>query len=292
MTIGIDLGDVWSHYCTLNEDGEVVYRSASRIRIAMEAGTHSIWVSEQLQELGHEVIVANVRELPGDLAQRSEERPSGCGEAGSLRPARSEDPASDSPSHGCPAGSSWTLIRARTQIVRLRTAAVKGGARTGQALRISTAGLFHVVLREAMHGGHAASSSRGAWPSPGTDRYYDGKDQALTIAPHQTTHGDGVSRNTSAAPGLRRRPTHGADLCPDAWQARRRFQRSRDVGCYLGLRPRRSQSGERDPQLGITKAGNTYLRSLLVECANHVLGPHGRDSTLRLWGLHLALAGR
>ncbi|WP_390890438.1 transposase [Tunturiibacter lichenicola] len=28
----------------------------------------------------------------------------------------------------------------------------------------------------------------------------------------------------------------------------------------LGLRPKRSQSGERDPQLGITKAGNAYLR--------------------------------
>ncbi|MFY9935320.1 MAG: transposase [Silvibacterium sp.] len=65
--------------------------------------------------------------------------------------------------------------------------------------------------------------------------------------------------------------------------SKERFQRSRDVGCYLGLRPRRSQSGERDPQLGITKAGNTYLRSLLVECANHVLGPHGGDSTLRQW---------
>src|ERR1035441_2867170 len=78
MTIGIDLGDVWSHYCTLNEDGEVVDRGRfrttpsgvekwftdlPRVRIAMEAGTHSIWVSEQLQELGHEVIVANVREL-------------------------------------------------------------------------------------------------------------------------------------------------------------------------------------------------------------------------------------
>jgi transposase len=37
-----------------------------------------------------------------------------------------------------------------------------------------------------------------------------------------------------------------------------RFQRNRDVGCYLGLRPRRSQSGDRDPQLGITKAGNVY----------------------------------
>jgi transposase len=63
--------------------------------------------------------------------------------------------------------------------------------------------------------------------------------------------------------------------------SKERFQRSRDVGCYLGLRPRRSQSGDRDPQLGITKAGNVYLRSLLVECANHVLGPRGKDSTLR-----------
>jgi transposase len=62
-----------------------------------------------------------------------------------------------------------------------------------------------------------------------------------------------------------------------------RFGRSRDVGCYLGLRPRRSQSGERDPQLRITKAGNVSLRSLLVECANHILRPHGRDSALRQW---------
>ena len=49
--------------------------------------------------------------------------------------------------------------------------------------------------------------------------------------------------------------------------SKQRCQRSRDVGCYLGLRPRSSQSGERDPQLGITKAGNVYLRSLLIECA-------------------------
>jgi transposase len=73
--------------------------------------------------------------------------------------------------------------------------------------------------------------------------------------------------------------------------SKERFQRSRDVGCYLGLRPKRSQAGDRDPQLGITKAGNIYLRTLLVECANHVLGPHGRDSTLRQWGLHLASRG-
>jgi transposase len=73
--------------------------------------------------------------------------------------------------------------------------------------------------------------------------------------------------------------------------SKERFQQSRDVGCYLGLRPRRSQSGDRDPQLGITKAGNVYLRSLLIECANHLLRPHDRDSSLRQWGLHLASRG-
>jgi transposase len=72
---------------------------------------------------------------------------------------------------------------------------------------------------------------------------------------------------------------------------KQRFQRSRDVGCYLGLRPRRSQSGDRDPQLGITKAGNVYLRSLLIECANHILRPQGKDSSLRRWGLHLSARG-
>jgi hypothetical protein len=51
------------------------------------------------------------------------------------------------------------------------------------------------------------------------------------------------------------------------------FQRSRDVGCYLGLRPRRSQSGDNDPHLGITN-----VRHLLVGCPNHIDGPRGKGS--------------
>jgi transposase len=73
--------------------------------------------------------------------------------------------------------------------------------------------------------------------------------------------------------------------------SKERFERSRDVGCYLGLRPKRSQSGDRDPQLRITKAGNEYLRRLLTECANFILGRFGKDSSLRRWGLHLAERG-
>lgn len=67
-----------------------------------------------------------------------------------------------------------------------------------------------------------------------------------------------------------------------------RFTKSRYVGCYLGLRPRRSQSGEHDPQLGIAKAGNRYLRKTLLQCAQNILGPLGRDSALKRWGQKLA----
>lgn len=70
-----------------------------------------------------------------------------------------------------------------------------------------------------------------------------------------------------------------------------RFPHSRDVGPYLGLCPRRQQSGGRDPQLRISKEGDEYLRRLLVQCAHWILGPFGSDSALRSWGLRLAHSG-
>ncbi len=66
---------------------------------------------------------------------------------------------------------------------------------------------------------------------------------------------------------------------------------SRAVGAFLGLRPRQSQSGESDPQLGISKTGNTYLRRLLVQASQSVWGRFGPDSELRRWGLKLAASG-
>jgi transposase len=70
-----------------------------------------------------------------------------------------------------------------------------------------------------------------------------------------------------------------------------RFARSREAGAYLGLRPRQRQSGERDPELGIAKNGDRYLRSLLVECAHHVLS-RGPDSALKRWGTALSAGGK
>lgn len=138
VTIGVDLGDVWSHYCTLNQDGEVIDRGRFRTmpkaiekwftdvphaRIAMEAGTHSIWISEQLQELGHEVIVANVREL---RAISHSDRKSDQVDAEKLARYARLDPDILRPiSHRTvEQQEALTLIRARDLMVRLRTAAV------------------------------------------------------------------------------------------------------------------------------------------------------------------------
>lgn len=77
--IGVDLGDRFSHLCVLDVEGEVVEESripTSRegferyfgvrlpTRVALEVGTHSPWVSRTVEELGHEVLVANARQLP------------------------------------------------------------------------------------------------------------------------------------------------------------------------------------------------------------------------------------
>ena len=70
-----------------------------------------------------------------------------------------------------------------------------------------------------------------------------------------------------------------------------RINKSRNVDAYLGLRPRQRQSGLRDPELRITKAGDRDLRRLLVQCAHQILGPFGKDSDLRRWGLELAKRG-
>jgi transposase len=138
LTIGIDLGDVWSHYCTLNEDGEVVdpgrFRTTAKAvenwftdvppaRVAMEAGTHSIWISEQLQELGHEVIVANVREL---RAISHSDRKSDQVDAEKLARYSRLDPEILRPiaHRTVDQQETLTLIRARDLMVRLRTAAV------------------------------------------------------------------------------------------------------------------------------------------------------------------------
>jgi len=70
-----------------------------------------------------------------------------------------------------------------------------------------------------------------------------------------------------------------------------RFKKSRDVGPYLGLVPQQEDSGDSQPQLGISKAGDRMLRKLLVGSAQYILGPFGPDTELRRFGMKLCQRG-
>src|SRR5687767_1451509 len=78
LTVGLDVGDRYSYLCVLDAAGEVVeagripttaaairrrFAPAEPMRIVLETGTHSPWISRGLEELGHEVLVANARRL-------------------------------------------------------------------------------------------------------------------------------------------------------------------------------------------------------------------------------------
>lgn len=70
-----------------------------------------------------------------------------------------------------------------------------------------------------------------------------------------------------------------------------RFEHSRDVGCYVGLRPKQDDSGDSKKQLRIPKEGDIYLRKLLVQGAHYILGRRGPDTDLQRWGRKLAERG-
>ena len=303
ITIGIDLGDVWSHYCTLNQDGlsrrsgpvsndaegdrEVVHRRASST--GCDGGRDTLDLDQRtLQELGHEVIVANVREL---RAISHSDRKSDQVDAEKLARYARLDPNILRPiaHRTVEQQEALTLIRARALVVRLRTAAVNAvrGLTKSCGYRMPASATTCFAQRSLAVMPPGLVQALGPVLQQIAEmtvkiKLYDRQIQQLGQTEYPETQAllkvHGVGHLTALTFVL----TLGS---------KERFGRSRDVGCYLGLRPRRSQSGDHDPQLGITHAGNAYLRSLLIECSNHILRPHGRDSALRQWGLHLAARG-
>jgi len=267
MTIGIDLGDVWSHYCTLNEEGEVVDRGRFRTspkgvekwftdvapaRVAMEAGTHSIWISEQLQELGHQVIVANVREL---RAISHSDRKSDQVDAVKLARFARLDPQILRPiaHRTVQQQEALTLIRARDLIVRLRTAAVnavRGLTKScGYRMPASSTWCFAKRSLAVMPPGLAQALGPVLEQIAAMTikiKQYDRQIQQLGQTEYPETQAllkvYGVGHITALTYVL----TLGS---------KQRFVRSRDVGCYLGLRPRRSQSAIEILSLASQKPG-------------------------------------
>ena len=303
LTIGLDLGDRSSHYCILDEVGEVilehglpttpkgihqVFSRIPRSRIALETGTHSPWVSRQLTQLGHEVIVAHARNvrLIGESSRKDDQL-----DARTLARLARIDPELLGPvrHRSAKAQIHLTVIRARAALVSTRTALVNAargltksyGERlrkcgTGQMNREIAKGLSQ-ELREALEPLLEEIESLNERIAD-YDRRIEkvAKEVYPEVALLQQVQGVGTLIALTYVLTL---------------DDPHRFRRSRDAGCFLGLRPGRRNSGMSEPQMHISKEGDRYLRTLMVQGAHYILGPFGQDSDLWRWGLKLAERG-
>jgi transposase len=257
------------------------FGNRGRARVALEVGTQSAWIAREFAKLGHEVIVANARELKWITASDTKNDRNDAVKLARL--ARADRNLLAPVEHRtAEQQAELAVIRAREALVRSRTLLVNTarGLAKGFGLRLpasitptfgarALAGLAE-HLRTAMSGLLEQIDAVGV-----KIRDYDQR-----IAEVAARHPE-VERLASV-PGV---GTLTATAFVLTLGRPERFAHSRDVGSFLGLRPRQKQSGERDPQLGISKSGDKYLRKLLVQCAHHLLGQRGKDSALRQWGL-------
>lgn len=302
LTVGIDLGDKVSRYCLLDEAGEVaeegsflmressVQKHFGRMpasRMALEAGARARWLRDLLVGYGHEVIVANSREFAPKKRWRKNDRNDAERLARKARvdvkelhpvELRSSEQQQDLVRIRVRDG----LLRSRTQLVNLARGVAK---EAGYRLPASITANFGVRSRQRLPEALASALTSVLASIDQLSRQIEEADAQLEQMAREK-YPDTQYLRSVAGVGTLTALSYVLTL-----SSPERFGRSRQVGAYLGLRPAQQQSGESDPQLGISKQGNGYLRCLLVQCAQHILGPFGKDSRLRQWGLAMATRG-
>jgi transposase len=303
ITIGMDLGDKTSRYCVLGNTGEVVSEGSvgttkkammekfgrlQRCRVAIEVGTHSPWLSRLLSGLGFEVIVANARQV--QLISASSRKNDRIDAQTVARLARVDPQLLRPIRHRSEQGQTDLMtIRIRAALVELRTSAVNSARgfvkALGERLPASDAGSMGVEKMEAL-------------PEPLRLRLKPLLEQVESLTEkiqELDTAIEQIARTQYPETKLLEQVNGVGTLIALTFvltlEDRERFQKSRDVGCYVGLRPKQSESGQSQPQLRITKEGDRYLRTLLVQGAHCILRRKGPDTDLKRWGLKLAERG-
>lgn len=301
--IGMDLGDKKNVIVVFDEEGNEVVKTSvtntaqqlqkffakhSGAAVVIEAGTHSPWISRLLTGMGHEVCVGNPRKLRAiwDADDKSDER-----DARILAMMYRLEPRLLHAIHhrGEQAQADLEMIKARDALVRTRTNLtnhVRGTVKS-MGYRVPSCDPDSFARRA---------------PESIPSVMWDALSQIVAT----------IAELTSKIKEMEKQIRH---LCRDRYPETKyllqvagvgpitalafvltietpdRFEKSRTVGAYLGLTPRRDQSGETDKQMHITKAGNRYLRCLLVGCAHYILGAFGPDSDLRRYGDRIAARG-
>ena len=264
------------------------FQALTPARVVMEVGTHSAWVREVVAGCGHEVLVANPRQMEGPKRRH---RKNDRIDAQKLARVGRIDPQSLFPieHRSRQVRQDLILLRARDALVAARTQLINAtrglvkslGARLPKCSSLSFANKVEEALpdevREVL-----LPLVRLVETLSGSIEDYDERIETLAAEKYPQTaqlqQVKGVGPLTSLAYVLTLENPH-------------RFAKSREVGPYLGLVPKQEDSGESQPQLRISKAGDVMLRRLLVGSAPYILGPFGPDTDLRRYGLRLGERG-
>jgi transposase len=304
LTIGLDLSDRTARYCELNRAGEIVAEgqikltpaaltrylaSQPQARVALETGGQSAWIADLIEQTGHAAIVAHARDLEAVTGRphRTDRH-----DARQLARLARIDPELLHPVtlRDRQRQADLSVIRARALLVDMRTKLInfaRGITKTtGGRLPAAASHRFAERVRDAIPASLRAALEPVLRALDLVTAEIDGFDQAVQNLADQRypeTHWLRQAPGIGTLTALTFVLTIG-----DA----ARFPHSRDVGPFLGLVPRRRQSGEQDPHLRITKCGDRYLRRLLVQCAHVVMGRWGPDCALRQWALAHASPSR
>lgn len=302
VAVGIDVGDKNSQVCAKDASGAVVWEKKVRTteagfrgalgklapcRIVIEAGGQTRWIKACLETLGHEVKVADARKLRRIFQSESKSDVRDARELAEealwrwnrmsvvmLRSGKSQE--------------KLAVLKARDVLVRARTAMVN---------------VVRSVLKQegvVVSKGSPEAFAKKAGPvvPEGLRAALDPVVRQIAALTEEIRGYDRRIETAGSAEGAIRllRTVTGVGAVTSAafvWTLDDpgRFAKSRTVGAFLGLRPRRDQSGDTDKELPITKTGNGFLRRLLVGSAQYILGPFGPDTALRAWGLKLAGRG-
>lgn len=303
LIIGLDLGDKTSRYCVLGQEGEVLAEGSvattrkamsqklaglGRCRIAIEVGTHSPWLSRLLSSLGHEVIVANARQVQLiSASSRKNDRV----DAQTLARLARVDPQLLRPirHRSEKAQQDLMVIRIRAALVDARTGLVNAARGLAKAMGERLPACDPDSLGTEKLEGLPERLQAVLKPLVEEVKSLTGRIQESEQTIEQ------MARKDYPETELLRQVSGVGPLIALTFvltvEDKQRFSRSRDVGCYVGLRPKQSESGQSQPQLRITKEGDGYLRKMLVQGAHLILSPRAPDTDLKRWGLKLAERG-
>src|SRR6266481_2023199 len=265
LTIGVDLGDRWSFYGDLDEAGKIIleqkvpttqeamkqtFGKIPRSLIALETGTHSPWVSRVLTELGHEVIVAHAQKV--QLISKSN-RKDDRHDARTLARLARIDPELLGPvrHRSVQAQIHLTVIRARAELVSARTALVNAARGLVKSFgeRLPKCGTYQVSeklaaelsaeLRDVL-----VPLLREVESLNGRIKEYDERMEKIARESYPQVE---LLKQVKGV-GTQIALTYVLTI-EDPY----RFPRSREVGCFLGMRPGRRNSGESEPQKKISR---------------------------------------